>query len=251
VILRVGAESASREGSGVSLRLEDGRTVTGDHLLVAVGRKPLSEGIGLETVDVEPNEHGFVEVDDQLRVGGSDSLYAIGDLNGRVLLTHAGKYQARIAADMILGVSGGAAVADTFGTPQVVFSDPQVAAAGRTLAQAQQELGEDRVLAIDLDTNASAGASFYGHGAPGKSRFVVDRERQVLLGVCFTGPDVGEWIYGAAIAIVGEVPLPRLAHVIAPFPTRSELWLQFIEAYEKKVGHSVHNSTPVLLPNVR
>ena len=246
VICGVAAESVSRDGEGVAIRLADGRTVTGDRLLVAVGRRPWTDGLGLETVDVEPGDGGYLEVDDQLRVGGSPWLYAIGDCNGRALLTHAGKYQARIAADVILGELGGAAVADTFGTPRVVFTDPQVTAAGMTAEAARARYGDHRVAVIDLDTNASAGASFHGRGAPGRARFVVDTERAVLVGVCITGPDVAEWIHGAAIAIVGAVPLGRLAHVIAPFPTRSELWLQFLEAYEQARGVSVHTTAPRL-----
>ena len=119
-----------------------------------------------------------------------------------------------------------------------IFTDPQVAAAGTTLESAQAAgLPAD---AIDLSTEATAGASFIGRGAEGTSRFVVDTERGVLLGVTFVGPEVSDWVQAAAIAITGEVPLRTLAHAIAPFPTRNEIWLKFIEAYEQRHGVTLH-----------
>jgi dihydrolipoamide dehydrogenase len=168
---------------------------------------------------------------------GAPGLYAIGDVNGRSLLTHSGKYQARIAADHILGEAA-TALSDGEGAPRVVFTDPQVAAVGLTLDAALR----DGIAAepIDVPTGGTAGASFYGRGAPGTTRFVIDVEREVLIGATFVGPEVGEFLQAATIAIVGEVPLSRLAHAIAPFPTRSELWLKFLEAYERDRGISVH-----------
>ena len=141
---------------------------------------------------------------------------------------------------MIIGEAGARAVVDGPGTPQVVFTDPQVAAVGMTLAAAL-EVGI-KAVAIDLDTGGSAGGSFIGHGAPGTSRFVVDTEREVLVGVTFVGPEVGEWVQAASIAVVGQVPLSTLAHVIAPFPTRNELWLYFLEKYESERGLTLHAS---------
>jgi dihydrolipoamide dehydrogenase len=231
------AVSVSREGAEITVALEDGSTVVGDRLLVAVGRKPLSSGIGLPSVGL--GDGGFVEVDDGLQVPGLPWLYAVGDVNGRSLLTHAGKYQARIAADRILGSSSARAVADGRGSPRVVFTDPEVAAVGMTLAAAR-EAGVD-ALAIDLPTGTSAGASFVGRGAPGTSRFVVDRARQVLVGVTFVGPGVNDFLQAASIAVAAEVPLSKLAHAVAPFPTRSELWLAFLEDYERQAGVSVHS----------
>ncbi len=233
--------SVAQEADTVTLTLESGTTFSGAVVLVAVGRKPLSADLGLDTVGVSPAKGGFIEVDASLRVGGSPWLYAIGDVNGRALLTHAGKYQGRIAADAILGEPRARAWADTPGAPRAIFTDPQVAAVGLTEAEARDQLGEERVVTIDLDTEATAGASFHGRGAPGKSRFVVDAERCLLVGVTFCGPDVAEWLHAASIAVVAEVPLSRIAHAIAPFPTRSELWLQFIEAFEKERGLSLHS----------
>jgi pyruvate/2-oxoglutarate dehydrogenase complex dihydrolipoamide dehydrogenase (E3) component len=237
VEIHLGAKATrvDRGGDEVTVTLEGGHNVTGTHLLVAVGRTPRTEGLGLESVGLPG--HGYLEVDDQLRVSGHPWLYAIGDVNGRSLLTHSGKYQARIAADVILGEPG-SAVSDRVGAPRVVFTDPQVSAVGLTLEQARER--GLRVVPIDLDPEANAGGSFYGHGAQGRSRFVVDESRDVLVGVTFVGPEMGEFLQAATIAVVGEVPVPRLAHAIAPFPTRLELWLQFVEAYERHRGVSMH-----------
>lgn len=228
--IRTGARAieAAREGEEITLTLEGGDTVVGDRLLVAVGRKPLTEDLGLETVELEAG--AYIEVDDQLRVAGQPWLYAIGDVNGRSLLTHSGKYQARLAADLILGADA-TAVHDGAGAPRVIFTDPQVAAVGHTLQSAEFE-GFD-VEAIDLATSATAGGSFYGRNAPGTTRFVVDVDRQVLVGVTFVGPEVADMLQAATIAVVAEVPLSTLADAVAPFPTRSEIWLKFLEAYER------------------
>ncbi len=232
------AVAVRRDGEAITVALEDGTSVTGDRLLVAVGRKPNSAGLGLASVGLQ--DGGYVSVDDRLRVAGLEWLYAVGDVNGRALLTHAGKYQARIAADQILGAVEARATEDLGGrSPRVIFTDPEVAAVGLTLA-ATQEAGLD-VIAIDLPTGSSAGASFVGHGSSGTSRFVVDRARQVLVGVTFVGPGVNDFLQAATIAVTAEVPLPKLAHAIAPFPTRSELWLSFIEAYEQQTGVSLHS----------
>ena len=236
-VSREAPDSVSREAPEITIELEDGSAVVGDRLLVAVGRRPLSEGIGLESVGLR--DGGFIEVDDALQVPGLPWLYAVGDVNGRSLLTHAGKYQARIAADRILGSSSARTVGDGRGSPRVVFTDPEVAAVGMTLAAAR-EAGV-QVLAVDLPTGTSAGASFVGRGAAGTSRFVVDTTRQVLVGVTFVGPGVNDFLQAASVAVTAEVPLSKLAHAVAPFPTRSELWLAFLEEYERQAGVSVHS----------
>jgi pyruvate/2-oxoglutarate dehydrogenase complex dihydrolipoamide dehydrogenase (E3) component len=210
----------------VTLELEGGESLRGDELLVAVGRKGRTEGIGLDSVGVE--ESRFLQVDDQLRVDGSEWLYAVGDVNGRALLTHMGKYQGRIAADHILG-NDVAATADVRGSPRVVFTSPQVAAVGKTLAQAE-EAGID-ARAVDAQTSGTAGASFHGRDTPGTSRVVVDENRRVVVGATFVGPETAEWVHAATIAVVGEVPLERLWHAVPSFPTRSEVWLKLMEEY--------------------
>ncbi|MBS1885711.1 MAG: NAD(P)/FAD-dependent oxidoreductase [Actinobacteria bacterium] len=229
--VRVGARAAvvGRAGDGYAVRLESGEVVGGERLLVAVGRRPLTADLGLEAVGLEPGR--YLEVDDALRVGGREWLYAVGDVNGRSLLTHSGKYQARVAADNILG-SDRIAVADGAGAPRVVFTDPQVAAVGHTLQTALA--AEIAAEAIDLPTAGTAGASFHGRGAPGTTRFVLDREREVLVGVTFVGPEVADLLHAATIAIAAEVPIASLADAVPAFPTRSELWLKFIEAHERE-----------------
>ncbi len=223
----VKAVGASRGEAGqVTLRLEDGDELRGDELLVAVGRRPRTAELGLETAGVEAG--GYLEVDDRLRVGGSDWLYAIGDVNGRALLTHMGKYQARICADVICGEDV-AARADLIGSPRVVFTDPQLGAVGRTLAAAEKEGIKAR--AVDVATAANAGASFHGRNAPGTSRIVVDTEREVIVGASFVGPEIAESLHAATIAVSAAVPVSQLAHAVPAFPTRSEVWLKLLEAY--------------------
>jgi pyruvate/2-oxoglutarate dehydrogenase complex dihydrolipoamide dehydrogenase (E3) component len=228
VDVREGAEAVRviAGGGEVTVQLEGGESLSGEEVLVGVGRKGRTAGIGLETVGVEPER--FVEVDDQLRVDGSEWLYAVGDINGRALLTHMGKYQARIAADIILGRDA-AATAEARGVPRVVFTEPQVAAVGRTLGAAEEEGIEAR--AVDTPTSGTAGASFHGRNAPGTSRIVVDDGRRVIVGATFVGPDTADLLHAATIAVVGEIPLDRLWHAVPSFPTRSEVWLKLMEAY--------------------
>jgi dihydrolipoamide dehydrogenase len=228
VDVRTGTKaSAVRGESGeVTVELEHGGSVSGEELLVAIGRTARTAGIGLESVGVEVDR--WLEVDDQLRVGGSDWLYGVGDVNGRSLLTHMGKYQGRIAADHILGRDV-AATADRQGSPRVTFTDPEVAAAGRTLAAAQEDGVNAR--AVDVETSGTAGASFHGRNTPGTTRIVVDEDRRVIVGATFVGAETAEFLHAATVAIVGEVPLDELWHAVPAYPTRSEVWLKLMEAY--------------------
>jgi dihydrolipoamide dehydrogenase len=222
------AVRVERDERGVRLTLESGVEIAGDEILVGVGRRPATRDLGLEAVGLEPGR--YVEVDDALRVPGSDWLYAIGDVNGRALLTHMGKYQGRIAADAILGKEARVDPRSDGGvSPRVVFTEPQVAAVGHTLASAQEAgLG---VRAVDVETSGTAGGSFYGRNVPGTSRLVVDEGRRIVVGATFCGADVAEWVHAATIAVVAEVPLERLWHAVPSFPTRSEVWLRLLETY--------------------
>jgi dihydrolipoamide dehydrogenase len=212
----------------VSVRLEDGRELEGDELLVGVGRRPNTADLGLEAVGLEPGR--AVEVDDVLRAVGVEGswLYAIGDVNGRAPLTHMGKYHGRIAGDAILGRDV-SAIADGLALPRVTFTDPQVAAVGLTEEQAR-ERGID-VRAVTYGTGDVAGAYTRGNGIKGTSKLVVDASRGVVVGATFTGPDVQELLHSATIAIVAEVPLAQLWHAVPSFPTVSEVWLRLLEAY--------------------
>jgi len=217
--------SVSRNGV-VRLELEGGGSLEADELLVATGRTPRTADIGLETAGLEPGK--YVAVDESLRVPGLDWLYAVGDVNGRALLTHMGKYQARLAADAIMGKEvrlrsdGGA-------SPRVIFTDPQVGVVGLTLAAAE-EAGL-RVRALEVDTGGNAGGSFVGKGAVGTARLVVDEDRRVVVGATITGPEVAEALHAATIAVIAETALDDLWHAVPAFPTRSELWLRLLESY--------------------
>ncbi|HEX2161316.1 MAG TPA: FAD-dependent oxidoreductase, partial [Thermoleophilaceae bacterium] len=216
------------ETGAVAVELEGDPPVIADELLVAAGRRPRTDDINLESVGLSPGES--IDVDDQMRATGIDGdwLYAVGDVNGRALLTHMGKYQARAAADVILGKHA-AVTEDGPVSPRVVFTDPQVAAVGHTLASAQ-EAGLN-VRAVDVGTEANAGGSFVGRGTAGTARIVVDEDRRVIVGATFTGAEVAESLHAATIAVVGELPLDRLWHAVPAFPTRSELWLNLLEEY--------------------
>jgi pyruvate/2-oxoglutarate dehydrogenase complex dihydrolipoamide dehydrogenase (E3) component len=231
VDVRVGdkVESVRLGGAGVVAELKEGGAIEGEEILVAVGRKPHTDDLGLAAIGVEPDEHGFLEVDDRMRVGGDDALYAIGDVNGRGLFTHVGKYQAWIAAENLLGREV-EAVAEGLGSPRVTFTDPQVAAVGKTLKQAEEAGLEVR--AVEVATDGSPGASFQGKDTGGRSRLVVDQAKETIVGATFTGFETADFLQAATIAIVAEVPRARLRHAIAPYPTRSEVWLKLLEKWE-------------------
>ena len=210
----------------VVIELDDGSTFEADEVLAAFGRRHGTSGIGLETIGIEPD--GPLVVDDDLRVPGHDWLYAIGDVNGRVLLTHMGKYQGRLAADTILGRTVELR-SDGERSPRVIFTDPQVGAVGLTLEGAQAA-GLD-VRHVDVETSGNAGGSFVGHGAVGTSRIVVDTKRRVIVGATITGSEVAEALHAATIAVVAGITIDDLWHAVPSFPTRSELWLKLLEAY--------------------
>jgi pyruvate/2-oxoglutarate dehydrogenase complex dihydrolipoamide dehydrogenase (E3) component len=223
------AQAASRDGQDgpVTLRLDDGSELVGDELLVAAGRTFNSEDIGLETVGLEPG--GPVEVDDQLRVTGVDGgwLYAAGDLNGRALLTHQGKYQARLVGDIVAGKER-SAWADHTAVPQVMFTDPELAAVGLSEHQAR-DAGID-VKTVSYGVGSVAGGALLGKDVGGKAQLVIDQSERVIVGATFVGPNVGEMLHAATIAVVGKVLIDTLWHAVPAFPTVSEVWLRLLEA---------------------
>jgi dihydrolipoamide dehydrogenase len=224
------AESVRGDGDGIVLSLSDGDSVAAEQILIAVGRMPRTAGLALDAAGIEPDPHGFLETDDRLRVGGRDWLYAIGDVNGRALFTHMGKYQAWVASENVLGRTA-EAFAEALGSPRVTFTDPQVASVGKSLDQAR-EAGID-ARAVDVPTDGTAGASFQGRDTGGTCRIVVDEAKRMIVGATFTGYDTADFIQAATIALIAEVPLSRLRHAIAPFPTRSEIWLMLLNKYEE------------------
>jgi pyruvate/2-oxoglutarate dehydrogenase complex dihydrolipoamide dehydrogenase (E3) component len=219
------AAAVSRNGL-VRVGLEDGSVVEAEELLVAIGRQPRSDDVGLETAGLEPGKH--VGVDESLRVPGREWLYAVGDVNGRALFTHMGKYQARVAADCIVGKDARLR-SDADRSPRVIFTDPQIGAVGLTLAAAHK--AGLPVRHVDVETGGNAGGSFVGKGAPGITRLVIDDERRVIVGATITGAEIAEALHAATIAVIGEVQLDDLWHAVPAFPTRSELWTRLLEGY--------------------
>lgn len=230
ITVRTNAEikAVEREGRDgpIKARVEGAEDVEADEILVAVGRQPRTDDLGVDTIGLEPGDP--IKVDDHLmatKVPG-DWLYAVGDVNGRALLTHMGKYQGKIAADHILGKEVDAGIGSGAIT-RVVFTDPQVAAVGPTEEKARAA-GLD-VRTVSTGTGDVAGATVYGKGITGTSHLVIENGRDVIVGATFTGPEVGEMLHSATIAIVGEVPLERLRHAVPAFPTVSEVWLNLVE----------------------
>lgn len=236
VLLGTSAVEVRRQqpGGPVTVVLDDGRELVGDELLVALGRSPATSSLGLETVGLRPGE--YVEVDDAMHALGG-WLYACGDVTGRNLLTHMGKYQARVAGDVIAARAAGQpddlpahrAVADDAAVPQVVFTDPQVASVGLTEEQARGRGLPVRT--VEYDVGAVSGASLLRDGYRGRANLVVDAERRVVVGATFVGAEVAELVHSATVAVVGEVPLDRLWHAVPSFPTVSEVWLRLLEEY--------------------
>jgi dihydrolipoamide dehydrogenase len=230
VITGTPAVSVHRAGSDgpITASLAGGRRLIADEILVAVGRRPATLDLGLERVGLEPGR--FVDVDDQLRATRVPAgwLYAVGDVNGRALLTHMGKYQARVAADVILGKAS-ADRASASMVPRVTFTDPQVCAVGLTEDQARKQYAEVRV--VSYPTGGVPGAYVHGNGINGTSQLVVDDTRRVIVGATFTGPETQELLHAATIAVAGQVRLDALWHAVPAFPTVSEIWLRLLEAY--------------------
>ncbi|WP_343979119.1 FAD-dependent oxidoreductase [Pseudonocardia aurantiaca] len=220
------AVAVRRLGDHVTVTLDDGSSLTAEEVLVAAGRAPQTADLGLETVGARTD--GFVKVDERMRAPAVDWLYVVGDLNGRALFTHMAKYQAAIATGDILGQDMSVEhLADGAGSPRVIFTEPQVAAVGHTTASAT--VAGLRVRVIDVPTDGNAGGAFSG-GVRGTSRFLIDEDRDVLVGVTITGTAVADFLQAATIAIVGEVPIRRLRHAVPAFPTRSEIWFSLFDA---------------------
>ncbi|MFG2072114.1 dihydrolipoyl dehydrogenase family protein [Nonomuraea maritima] len=220
----------------VTVVLDDGAEIHAEELLVATGRRPNTDDLGLETIGLGPE----LVVDDTMLVNGTDWLYAVGDVNGRATLTHQGKYQARAAGEAIaarlrstpvLDEPWGqhVATADHAAVPRVVFSDPEVAGVGLTEARAR-EAGL-AVRAVEYDLGSVAGAKLHADGYTGRAKLVVDEDRRVIVGATFVGQDVAELLHSATVAIVGEVTLDRLWHAVPSYPTVSEIWLRLLETY--------------------
>ena len=243
IMLDASAESVSRENpadTGVG-RIHGGPvtlTVGGDDLvvdevLVAAGRAPASSDLGLSSLGLD--EGHYIDVDDHLSVPGHDWLYAVGDINGRAPLTHMGKYQGRVAGDVIAARAEGKpldrkrfrATADHGQIPQVVFTPLEVASVGLTEAKARKEGIDVEIVAQDI---AVAGSSLQQDDYSGRAQLVIDRATDTIVGATFVGPGVAELVHAATIAVVGKVSLDDLWHAVPSYPTVSEIWLRLLEA---------------------
>ncbi|MEX2430962.1 MAG: NAD(P)/FAD-dependent oxidoreductase, partial [Dehalococcoidia bacterium] len=200
ILVRTGiaAAAATRRNGEVTVTLQDGSLVAGDEVVVATGRKSATVGIGLESVGLDPGK--YIAVNDHLQVTGVDGgwLYAVGDVNGRALFTHQGKYQARIAGDHIIGKEV-AAWADDVAVPRVIFTEPQVAAVGPTEEQAREK--GLQVQTVEVPYGSTAAASLLGQGVEGRAKLVIDGESRTIIGATFAGPNAGELIHAATVAI--------------------------------------------------
>ena len=228
-------------GTGpVTMLLDDGGELEADEVLFAIGRVPLTDDIGLETVGLTPGS--WLEVDCTCRVRAINDgwLYALGDVNHHAILTHQGKYQARIVGDAIAARAAGrpldtapwgahATTADFHAVPRVFFCDPEATAVG--LSAEQAERAGYRVRAVDVEIGQVDGANLYADGYRGRARMVVDLDHGCLFGVTFVGPGVAELLHSATVAVAGQVPIDRLWHVVPCYPSISEVWLHLLEAY--------------------
>lgn len=221
------AVRARKDGESAVVWLDDGTEIETDVVVIAAGRKPRAEGIGLETVDVETGDNGL-PIDDHCRLGGIPGLWALGDVTGVALFTHVALYQGRIVADNILGKERRA---DYRGIPRVAFSDPEVAACGLTEERAREEGIDVAAATLDL-TKAIARPWTYEEDPRGTLSLVADRERGVLVGAWAVAPLAGEWIHQASQAIRAEIPIETLLDSVAQFPTYSEPYLEALEKLE-------------------
>ncbi|GEC03807.1 oxidoreductase [Streptomyces spinoverrucosus] len=231
--------------SPVRVDLDDGDSLVADEILFATGRSPHTADIGLETIGLTPGD--WLTVDDSYRVTdvADGWLYAVGDVNHRALMTHQGKYQARIAGAVIGARAKGealddrrwgahASTADSAAVPQVVFSEPEVASVGLTTREAER--AGLRVDVVDYDIGRVAGAAQYSDGYQGRARVLIDAERRTVVGVTFVGPGTQELLYSATVVVASEVQVDRLWHAVPAFPTISEVWLRILETYRDRTG---------------
>jgi dihydrolipoamide dehydrogenase len=227
------AERPSPDGP-VSLLLDDQTRLEADEVLVATGRAPRTDDLGLETVGLTPGSWLDVDGTGQVTAVEGGWLYAVGDVNHLALLTHMGKYQARICGDAIAARARGkepaaTAWADQSAVPQVIFTTPEVAAVGPSSAEARAAGRNIRV--VDYDLGAVSGAKLFADGYAGHARMVVDEDTRTMVGATLAGPGVGELIHAATVAVAGQVPLDLLWHAVPSYPTISEIWLRLLEAY--------------------
>ena len=209
------AEAVRATGAGVALRTASGEELEAERLVVAVGRTPRVDDIGLDAVGIEPGEKG-IEVDDRCRAG--EGVWAVGDVTGVAPFTHVASYQGRIAA---ADIAGEGARADYRAVPRVVFCDPEIAAVGLTAEQAEEE-GIDAA-SSRVELGESDRTETYGTDLEGAAGLIADRDKRILVGAWAVGPLASEWIHAAVLAVKAEIPLAVLDDTMFQFPTFSEL----------------------------
>jgi dihydrolipoamide dehydrogenase len=223
-----------RDGRRVVV-LDDGSEASGERLVVAVGRRPRTRGLGLETVGIEPGPRG-IAVDGRCRAG--ERVWAVGDATGLAMFTHVAKYQARIACADVLGRP---AEQDLTAVPRVLFTDPEVASVGLTEEQAR-ERGLD-VAANTISLRSSVSRAFtYERDPRGELGVVVDRGANVLVGAWAVAPLASEWIHQAVLAIKARIPVPVLTDTIAQFPTFAEALGIALRGLERDGAHAASNT---------
>ena len=231
VALRLGTEVTGAEpfDGGARLQLDDGTTVVAERVLLASGRRPTLEGLGLELLGIEAGERGL-KVDRHCRVVGQDHVWAAGDVTAVAPYTHTANYQARVIVANLLGT---APVADYRAIPRTIYTDPAVAAVGLTPDQAAEQ-GLDVVSAsFDIGRTARAASDGSGGGVLG---LVADRRRRVLVGAYAVGSHADEWIGQATLAVRAEIDLGVLLDVVQPFPTSSEAYFPALRDLVAQLG---------------
>jgi dihydrolipoamide dehydrogenase len=241
VHIGVSISSVRREDGTVHAELDDGSSLSAAELVVAAGRAPATRGLGLESVGLSDGEALVVDDTTLVDAVAAGWLYAVGDCTDKAKLTHMGKYQARVCADVLVARWKGdttglgeqysklSATAEHTAVTQVVFTDPQVASVGHTEASARA--AGLRVETVSYDIGSTAGGALQADGYSGLAKILVDPERRVIVGATLIGQDVTDMLHAATIAVVGEVTLDRLWHAVPAFPTMSEVWLRLLEAY--------------------
>jgi len=214
------ATAARRDGNEYVLELDDGRALRGDRLLVATGRRPRVAGVGLESVGVEPNPHG-IAVDAHMRAG--ERLWAIGDVTGLWLLTHVGEYQGEVVASNILGESR---EAHYDAVPRVTYTDPQAAAVGA---------GEGRFSATTPLSGVSRTATYTSGAEPSHGFLTLLSDGDCLTGAYALGPEAGEWLQQATLAIRARVSLEVLIDTIQPFPSFSDAYSAALASLRQQI----------------
>jgi pyruvate/2-oxoglutarate dehydrogenase complex dihydrolipoamide dehydrogenase (E3) component len=224
VVTGMMATAARYDGENFALELEDGRLLTGDRLMLATGRKPNVEGIGLDTVGIKVDAHGLF-VDAQLCAG--ERLWAIGDVTGIWPLTYVGKYQGDVLA---ANLAGEAREANYEAVPRVVFTDPQAAAVGLA----------DATYTATVPVGSGAKLATYTRAFTDSNGFLtLLSDGQRLTGAYALGPEAGEWLQQATVAIRARVPLDVLSDTIQPFPTFSELFVAALKELRRQISRAI------------